>query len=151
MAISNSILLFTSFYDLIGTAPLGTGKGLKSSVIIILLYLLKELILTGKNKIVICGKKISQKLVSSSYKMIFFVVFFSILMALVLQNFLPIANDFIKMYCDVLFVVVGNGFSWKNITEISSEVKIILIISMLFGKMCMTLFGVSIIEKYSKK
>jgi trk system potassium uptake protein TrkH len=144
--VSQGIMIFTSFYGLIGTAPLGTGTGLKTSVATVFISSLKTFFLGTCNVIVFC-KIIPWQLVARCYGIMFYIISFSISMAYVLQHFFEIVYDYIEIYCDLLSVIIGNGFAWNNLATFNNETKLVLIFSMIFGKMCIFLLGFSSIKK----
>lgn len=149
LKISILFLFFSSLYAVIGTCPLATGGGLKTSALAVILYTPYSLF-KKYNNIVIMERIIPWKKVLYSYFYLFLLIFSSILFFILHFKFYGLSdNQIIPVYSNILGMITsfGGPFFLNNIVI---DHKVLYFLSILTGKIISLLMGIYSSFKISK-
>ena len=133
------IALFNIIYNFIGTAPLGTGAGLKTTVSGLIFTSIKSLIKNEQN-VVIEKRIVPWNIIAYSYATFFFIIGFSFFGAFFVKNIFY-KLDFFSVFADTISIFLGNGFIFNVPSEWTNYIKIIFIFLMLMGKVLLIILG----------
>lgn len=145
--ISLLILTITMY---IGSAPSGTGGGLKSTTLSAL-YAYTKNKLGLKNDISLCGNKIPEYRVTSAITTTVFYTFILFVGIYLIGVFEPNDTDFLKISFEAASALATAGLSSGILTEISIASKVVLILLMYIGRVGIITFGNAILARKSPK
>jgi trk system potassium uptake protein TrkH len=134
---SHSMLVWTSLYGIFGGCPLGTGGGLKNSIICILFAGLYNMIFQ-RDYIIFFKKKISSSIVLYSFFIFSLLFIFTLCITNILNTITYNTFDYGLLFSNVLGMITGSGLLWEDIINYSLFVKMILIFTMCCGKIGIT-------------
>lgn len=141
--ISLLILTITMY---IGSAPSGTGGGLKSTTLSAL-YAYTKNTLGLKDDISLCGNKIPSYRVSSAITTTIFYTFILFVGIYLIGIFEPNDTDFLKITFEAASALATAGLSSGILTEITIESKVVLILLMYIGRVGVITFGNAILAR----
>lgn len=141
--ISLLILTITMY---IGSAPSGTGGGLKSTTLSAL-YAYTKNTLGLKNDISLCGNKIPDYRVSSAITTTIFYTFILFVGIYLIGVFEPNDTDFLKISFEAASALATAGLSSGILSEICMESKVVLIALMYIGRVGVITFGNAILAR----
>lgn len=145
--ISLLILTITMY---IGSAPSGTGGGLKSTTLSAL-YAYTKNTLGMKDDISLCGNKIPAYRVTSAITTTIFYTFILFIGIYLIGVFEPNDADFLKISFEAASALATAGLSSGILTEICVESKVVLILLMYIGRVGIITFGNAILARKSVK
>lgn len=143
--ISLLILTITMY---IGSAPSGTGGGLKSTTLSAL-YAYTKNTLGLKNDISLCGNIIPMYRVASALTTTIFYTFILFVGIYLIGVFEPNDMDFLKISFEAASALATAGLSSGILTEICIESKVVLILLMYIGRVGVITFGNAILARKS--
>lgn len=141
--ISLLILTITMY---IGSAPSGTGGGLKSTTLSAL-YAYTKNTLGLKKDISLCGNIIPSYRVSSAITTTVFYTFILFVGIYLIGVFEPNDTDFLKISFEAASALATAGLSSGILTEICVESKVVLILLMYIGRVGVITFGNAILAR----
>lgn len=141
--ISLLILTITMY---IGSAPSGTGGGLKSTTLSAL-YAYTKNSLGLKNDISLCGNIIPSYRVSSAITTTVFYTFILFVGIYLIGVFEPNDTDFLKISFEAASALATAGLSSGILTEICVGSKVVLIVLMYIGRVGVITFGNAILAR----
>lgn len=141
--ISLLILTITMY---IGSAPSGTGGGLKSTTLSAL-YAYTKNTLGLKNDVSLCGNIIPSYRVSSAITTTLFYTFILFVGIYLIGVFEPNDTDFLKISFEAASALATAGLSSGILTEICMESKVVLILLMYIGRVGVITFGNAILAR----
>lgn len=141
--ISLLILTITMY---IGSAPSGTGGGLKSTTLSAL-YAYTKNSLGLKNDISLCGNIIPSYRVASAITTTVFYTFILFAGIYLIGVFEPNDTDFLKISFEAASALATAGLSSGILTEICMASKIVLILLMYIGRVGVITFGNAILAR----
>lgn len=141
--ISLLILTITMY---IGSAPSGTGGGLKSTTLSAL-YAYTKNTLGLKNDISLCGNIIPSYRVTSALTTTLFYTFILFVGIYLIGVFEPNDSDFLKISFEAASALATAGLSSGILTEICVESKVVLILLMYIGRVGVITFGNAILAR----
>lgn len=141
--ISLFILTITMY---IGSAPSGTGGGLKSTTLSAL-YAYTKNTLGLKKDISLCGNIIPSYRVSSAITTTVFYTFILFVGIYLIGVFEPNDTDFLKISFEAASALATAGLSSGILTEICVESKVVLILLMYIGRVGVITFGNAILAR----
>lgn len=133
--------LCSSLYGIIGTAPLGTGGGIRTSLFAILVYTPISIYNKYEN-VMIMKKSISWKKVILGHIYFLYILLISIFQSLILCLYIK-GIDYIFLFSDILSCVTGLGLLSSLNCYSNVSVKIILILSIIIGKILSIIMGLN--------
>ncbi|MDA3792652.1 MAG: Trk family potassium uptake protein [Elusimicrobia bacterium] len=144
----NFSVIFTVVLMFIGASPGGTGGGIKTTTFAVLLFNMKATIKEGRDQ-VLFKRRLTINTVKKSV-VIFGLSIFSILIAMMLISFVD--NFSIR---EILFEVTSAfgtvGLSTGITADLSSFSKLVIILTMFFGRLGPITFFTAIIVKHKKQ
>lgn len=143
--ISLLILTITMY---IGSAPSGTGGGLKSTTLSAL-YAYTKNMLGMKDNISLCGHIIPSYRVTSAITTTFFYTFILFVGIYLIGLFEPNDADFLKISFEAASALATAGLSSGILTEMCVESKVVLILLMYIGRVGVITFGNAILARKS--
>lgn len=141
--ISLLILTITMY---IGSAPSGTGGGLKSTTLSAL-YAYTKNTLGLKNDISLCGNIIPSYRVSSALTTTIFYTFILFVGIYLIGVFEPNDTDFLKISFEAASALATAGLSSGILTEMCIASKVVLILLMYIGRVGVITFGNAILAR----
>lgn len=141
--ISLLILTITMY---IGSAPSGTGGGLKSTTLSAL-YAYTKNKLGMKEEVTLCGNIIPSYRVTSAITTTIFYTFILFAGIYLISIFEPNDTDFLKISFEAASALATAGLSSGILTEICMESKIVLILLMYIGRVGVITFGNAILAR----
>lgn len=141
--ISLLILTITMY---IGSAPSGTGGGLKSTTLSAL-YAYTKNTLGLKNDVSLCGNIIPSYRVSSAITTTLFYTFILFVGIYLIGVFEPNDTDFLKISFEAASALATAGLSSGILTDICMESKVVLILLMYIGRVGVITFGNAILAR----
>jgi trk system potassium uptake protein TrkH len=149
----DSVTLLSAFYSIFGTAPLGTGGGLKTTIIALLIYTFISF-LRQENKIRIKNKILPWEVISFAQLSLFMILFLSFIITIGIDFYISHQGNFLLTYCDVLTLLTNCGCSLHLFPQFTTtSLKLILISIMLWAKIIIVsliIYG-NKIKKYSNE
>jgi trk system potassium uptake protein TrkH len=134
LKLPSSIIFISSLYGTMGTAPLGTGGGIKTSVLGIIIYTFVSFI-KKENTVTIFFKKISWQLVAIAHIFLLYIMGLATIVSIIIDLYSYHKIDFLLIYSDILGLITGSGALWTDLVrEIKIGEKIMCIFLMCFGK-----------------
>lgn len=141
--ISLLILTITMY---IGSAPSGTGGGLKSTTLSAL-YAYTKNKLGLKNDVSLCGNKIPEYRITSAITTTLFYTFILFVGIYLIGLFEPNDTDFLKISFEAASALATAGLSSGILTEVCMESKVVLILLMYIGRVGVITFGNAILAR----
>lgn len=133
-ALPSSIIFISALYGIVGTGPLGTGGGIKSSILGIIIYTFL-FFFHKENNVIISMKRISWQLVAFSHIFLFYIVSGGALISIIIDFYYSHSVDFILVYADIIGLITGSGILWTQlIPQMSIIEKLLCIFIMCIGK-----------------
>lgn len=132
--LSSSLIFISALYGIFGTAPFGTGGGIKTSLLSIIIKTLHSFF-KKENIVTIFHKAISWKLVALAHIFLLYIITISALVSIVIDLHSNHTVDFMLIYTDILGLITGSGALWTPlVSNLATFEKIICILLMIIGK-----------------
>lgn len=132
--LSSSIIFISAIYGIMGTGPLGTGGGIKTSILGIIIYTFL-FFFNKKDTVIIFMKRISWELVAFAHIFLLYIILFISIISIIIDLYYNHNIDFILLYSDVIGLMTGSGTLWSQlVSSIDTIQKILCIMLMCIGK-----------------
>jgi trk system potassium uptake protein TrkH len=129
-----AIIFISSLYGILGTTPFGTGGGIKTSLLGILLKT-PCAIFKKSNYLTLFFKKIPWRIVALAHIFLLYCIGISAFLTIIIACYTGNNIDFMLIYSDILGFVTGSGTLWSPLVAMLGHGgKICCIILMAFGK-----------------
>lgn len=134
VTLPSSIIFISALYGIMGTGPLGTGGGIKSSILGIVMYTFL-FFFDKKNNVIIYMKRISWELVAFSHIFLFYIMSTAAFLSIIIDFYYSHNVNFILVYADIIGLITGGGTLWTQlIPQMSVIEKLLCIFIMCIGK-----------------
>jgi trk system potassium uptake protein TrkH len=144
LSLPNSIIFISALYGILGAGPLGTGGGIKTSIIGIIVYTARSFFKSDGN-IIIENKKISWSTVAYAHIFLVYIILLALFLSIVIDLYYAHSIDFILVYADILGLVTGSGMLWTPFTDSTDNmIKVLIIVVMCMSKILTILFTFSL-------
>ncbi len=134
VTLPSSIVFISALCGVMGSAPFGTGGGIKTSVCGVIVYTFLSFI-KKENIVIVCAKKISWQLVAFAHIFLLYITGLAMIVSIIIDLYRYHQIDFLLIYSDILGLITGSGALWTPlVSEIFIGEKIICIVLMCIGK-----------------
>lgn len=144
VVLPKGLIFVSALYGVLGSGPLGTGSGIKTSIIGILFYTLLSFF-KKNNNVIIHFKKISWIMVAYAHIFLLYILGFALFLSVLIDLYYEFNFDFLLLYADVLGWITGCGATWTSLMDkIDISIKIIVSIVMCLSKISTIVFSISL-------